>query len=35
MAIITPERLEHFMEKSDSFYFSLHHGITLWGEGIQ
>jgi len=34
IAIITPERLEHFMEKSDSFYFSLYHGIILWGEGI-
>ena len=32
--IATPERLEHFREKSDSLYFSLYNGIILWGEGL-
>ncbi|MFH0818070.1 MAG: nucleotidyltransferase domain-containing protein [Candidatus Micrarchaeota archaeon] len=32
IVIATSERLEHFHEKSDSFYFSLFNGITLWGE---
>ncbi|MBI5035829.1 hypothetical protein HZC09_00655 [Candidatus Micrarchaeota archaeon] len=32
--IATPERLERFREKSDAFYFSLYHGILLWGEDL-
>lgn len=34
ITIATPERLEHFREKSDAFYFSLYNGIILWGEGL-
>ncbi|MFH1448245.1 MAG: nucleotidyltransferase domain-containing protein [Candidatus Micrarchaeota archaeon] len=34
IVIATPERLKHFQEKSDSFYFSLYHGRILWGEGL-
>ena len=34
IVIATPERLKHFREKSDAFYFSLYNSITLWGEGL-
>jgi predicted nucleotidyltransferase len=34
VVIATPERLEHFRVKSDSFYFSLYNGKLLWGEGL-
>ncbi|MCK4318948.1 nucleotidyltransferase domain-containing protein [Candidatus Micrarchaeota archaeon] len=34
LTIATPERLKHFREKSDAFYFSLYNGIILWGEGL-
>ena len=30
----TPERLKHFREKSEAFYFSLYNGLILWGEGL-
>lgn len=32
--IATPERMKHFREKSDAFYFSLYNGRILWGEGL-
>lgn len=34
ITIATPERMKHFREKSDSFYFSLYNGIKLWGEEL-
>lgn len=34
ITITTPERLEHFLEKSEAFYFSLYNGRILWGEGL-
>ncbi len=34
ITIATPERLKHFREKSDSFFYSLHHGKVLWGKNL-
>lgn len=34
LTIVTPERMEHFREKSDSFYFALFNSILLWGENL-
>lgn len=34
ITILTPERIKNLREKNDSFYFSIYHGITLWGEGL-
>lgn len=34
VTIATPERLKHFREKSDSFFYSLHHGKVLWGKSL-
>jgi predicted nucleotidyltransferase/DNA-directed RNA polymerase subunit H (RpoH/RPB5) len=34
IVIATPERMKHFREKSDAFYFSLYNGRILWGEGL-
>jgi len=34
LTITTPDRLNHFRKKSDAFYFSLYHGIVLWGDRL-
>lgn len=34
ITILAPEIIKNLREKNDSFYFSLYHGITLWGEGL-
>jgi predicted nucleotidyltransferase len=34
LTITTPDRLAHFRKKSDAFYFSLYHGIVLWGDRL-
>lgn len=34
IVVATPERMRHFREKSDAFYFALYNGRMLWGEGL-
>lgn len=34
ITILNQERMSQLQERNASFYFSLYHGITLWGEGL-
>ena len=34
LTVLTPNQEKEWLERNDAFYFSIYHGIVLWGSGL-